>query len=142
MRVCVQTLMVRAALGWVVSPAAASMAYRQHWAHTPSCCCCYCCALPQALSTFQLSPQQLSDELLDVLTGFQLVDGALRLFVLEGPAAGKGMQMLVPALAQWALDDQEDEQISQMLLPQDAQQQEERWLPRHVLHNPSIRLVA
>lgn len=55
----------------------------------------------QALSTYQLSPDQVSDEALDVLTGFHVVDGALRLFVLEGPAQGKGVQHLVTAVARW-----------------------------------------
>lgn len=51
------------------------------------------------LSTQQLSQEQVADEALDVITGFQLVDGALRLFVLEGPASGSGMGQLVPAIA-------------------------------------------
>jgi hypothetical protein len=63
-------------------------------------CVCVCTVL-QALSTYQLSPGQVSDEALDVLTGFHVVDGALRLFVLEGPAQGKGMQHLVTAVARW-----------------------------------------
>lgn len=58
----------------------------------------------QALSTYQLSPEQVSDDCLDVLTGFQMVDGALRVFVVEGPAQGAGIQGLVAAVARYAAD--------------------------------------
>lgn len=53
----------------------------------------------QGLSTAQLDASLSSDPHLDVLTGFQLVDGALRCVVLEGPAAGTGMAVTVPAIA-------------------------------------------
>lgn len=53
----------------------------------------------QGLSTYQLSQEQEADAGLDVITGFHLVDGALRVFVLEGPAEGRGMSSLVPAIA-------------------------------------------
>lgn len=61
--------------------------------------CNICVRVLQALSTYQLSPEQVLDESLDVLTGYHLVDGDLRLFMLEGPAEGKGMQHLVTAVA-------------------------------------------
>lgn len=63
-----------------------------------------CAPVLQALSTYQLSPEQVSDDSLDVLTGFQLVDGALRVFVVEGPAQGAGIQGLVAAVARYAAD--------------------------------------
>jgi hypothetical protein len=55
----------------------------------------------QGLSTYQLSPEQLAptDARLDVITGFQLADGDLRMFVMEGLAQGQGMQQLVTAIA-------------------------------------------
>lgn len=53
----------------------------------------------QALSTYQLSEQHSSEVSLDILTGFQLADGALRLVVLEGPAEGLGMTKTVPGIA-------------------------------------------
>lgn len=42
----------------------------------------------QTLSTFKLSPEQAADPNLDIITGFQLVDGKTRLFVLEGLSDG------------------------------------------------------
>jgi hypothetical protein len=53
------------------------------------------------LSTYQLSPAQGDDACCDLLTGFHLVDGNLRLVVLEGPAAGKAMSLAVPAIVRW-----------------------------------------
>jgi hypothetical protein len=53
----------------------------------------------QSLSTYQLDAQQSSDASLDLLTGFQLADGALRLVVLEGPAEGLGMAKTVAGIA-------------------------------------------
>lgn len=64
------------------------------------CCVVYTChAVAQALSTYQLSDQQSIEASLDILTGFQLVDGALRLVVLEGPAEGLGMTKTIPGIA-------------------------------------------
>lgn len=61
---------------------------------------CLLCCVVQTLSTKQLSHEQCCDHAgCDVLTGFQLVDGSMRLFVLEGPAAGQGMSTLVMAIA-------------------------------------------
>lgn len=58
-----------------------------------------CCGFLQALSTYQLSPDQVSDTTLDVITGYHLVDdGVLRVFVLEGPAEGRGIHNLVAAI--------------------------------------------
>ncbi|WIA12268.1 hypothetical protein OEZ85_012330 [Tetradesmus obliquus] len=86
--------------------------------------------LHQSLSTCQLDAQQAADPSLDLLTGFQLADGALRLVVLEGPAEGIGMAQAIAGIARWALEDQLDWQ---------QEEQQERWLPRKVIYNPSIR---
>lgn len=106
-------------------------------------------SIAQVLSTYQLSSDQVSDEALDVITGIQLVDGSLRLFVLEGPAQSRGMQSLLPAIARWALDDQEDEdlELQQEEPIRDKAQQgkpdkESAWLPRRVLYNPAIRCIV
>lgn len=53
----------------------------------------------QCLSTYQLEQRQAADSSLDLLTGFQLADGQLRLVVLEGPAEGLGMATTVPGIA-------------------------------------------
>jgi hypothetical protein len=57
----------------------------------------------QSLSTYQLDAQQCADPSCDLLTGFQLADGALRLVVLEGPAEGIGMAMTVAGIARCVL---------------------------------------
>jgi hypothetical protein len=82
-----------------------------------------------------------------VPAGYQLVDGRLRLFVLEGPAAGRGMAALVPALARWAVEDQdeqrqqeeqEEELAQDEAVPGDVGHTSTR-LPRRVLFNPLIK---
>lgn len=69
--------------------------------HAASWCGVMCgdTALSQSLSTCQLDPQQSANLSLDLLTGFQLADGALRLVVLEGPAEGIGMARTIAGIA-------------------------------------------
>ncbi|WIA32397.1 hypothetical protein OEZ86_003226 [Tetradesmus obliquus] len=87
-------------------------------------------AAATSLSTCQLDAQQAAYPSLDLLTGFQLADGALRLVVLEGPAEGIGMAQTIAGIARCALEDQLDWQ---------QEEQQETWLPRKVIYNPSIR---
>jgi hypothetical protein len=63
----------------------------------------HCLVCLQGLSTYQLDAQQAVDPQLDLLTGFQLADGALRLVVLEGPADGVGMAKTVAGIARWVV---------------------------------------
>jgi hypothetical protein len=68
----------------------------------------YGACIPQSLATVQLSAQQQAAENgLDVLTGWQVADGELRCIAVEGPAGGRGMAETVPAIACWALEDQQ-----------------------------------
>eukprot|EP00775_Hariotina_reticulata_P008650 gene8650-8831_t len=95
--------------------------------------------LSQMLATYQVTQAQSDEASCDLVTGFHLVDGALRLVVLEGPAAGKGMGEVVPAIVRWALEDQQDWQQQRRQQEGGHEQEDDDWLPRRVVFNPSIK---
>jgi len=61
----------------------------------------------RTLKTYKLQRQQLDDMSLDILTGFQLIDSAQRIILLEGVADGHAMQ-LVREIATQALANDPD----------------------------------
>eukprot|EP00891_Asterochloris_glomerata_P007094 jgi/Astpho2/7094/Aster-x1406 len=84
----------------------------------------------QALSTYKLSDEQAADPELDVLTGFQLVDGQERMIVVEG-LADKAMKVMAQ-LATKLLQDKASRAEA-------AQSVAERYGQRRVLLNQAAR---
>lgn len=92
----------------------------------------------------------------DLLTGFHLVDGQQRLFVLEAAAGGTAAEFL-QALVTWSLEDQEEEnkvraaelaaaaeraakrKKAGLAATVEGEHEPEQLLERKVLFNPAVR---
>lgn len=92
----------------------------------------------------------------DLLTGFHLVDGQQRLFVLEAAAGGTAAEFL-QALVTWSLEDQEEEnkvraaelaaaaeraakrKKAGLAATAEGEDEPEQLLERKVLFNPAVR---
>lgn len=81
----------------------------------------------QRLNTWKLTPEQAADKSLDIITGFQLIDGDVRMIFVEGLL--KGCMQVVQRAAEFAQGNR----------PAELGPSSEKMRARVVMWNPSLR---